>query len=259
MKTEEKKSKFVMFWKKLFGRASDMLYPENIKCVFCGNDVPDFEHKMFCDECEKNLPFNNKHKCAICDEPISSEAIVCDICQKSKRFFKKAFCPFVYEDKVRTAILGYKDSNHRYMAKPFAKFISDEILKSGTKIDVVTFVPLAAKKKKKRGFDQSELLAREIAERLGVPCKCYFEKVKDGKTQKLLEGYKERIENTKEMYKIASGNRFSKKLRVLVVDDIITTGSTINACCKLIYKRVDSVYAAAVARNQLGKKKKRAK
>lgn len=255
MKTEEKKSKFVMFWKKLLGQASDVLYPENIKCVFCGSDVPDFEHKPYCDECEKNLPFNNGQRCAICSEPLESEAIVCDNCQKNKMNFKKAFCPFVYSGKVRNSILSFKDSNHRYLAGAFAKFIADEILKSGIKIDVVTFIPLSEKKKRRRGFDQSELLAKSVAERLNVACERFFVKVKDGKTQKL-STYKERLENTKEMYKIAPGKRFSKKLSVLVVDDIITTGSTMNACCGLIHKRVGCVYAASVARNELNKKKR---
>ena len=131
---------------------SKIFFPDNIKCIFCNADVADFENKPYCDECQKELPFNNQNKCQICSEPIGNEATVCDSCQKHKRSFKKAFCPFVYDGKVRSAILAYKDSNKRYMAKPFAKFIANEIVLSGIKIDLISYVPLSNKKLKKRGY-----------------------------------------------------------------------------------------------------------
>ena len=175
--------KFKNFFAKIGKFLSNLFFPDNIKCIFCNRDVADFENKPYCDDCEKDLPFNNGNRCQICSEPIANEATVCDSCQKSKRSFKKAFCPFVYETSVRKAILAYKDSNKRYMAKPFAKFIADEIVSSGVKIDVVSFVPLSKKKLSKRSFDQAKLLAEEVAKRLNVECKTLFEKVKDAKTQ----------------------------------------------------------------------------
>lgn len=243
--------KFKNFFAKIGNFLSNLFFPDNIKCIFCNRDVADFENKPYCDDCEKELPFNNGNRCQICSEPIANEATVCDSCQKRKRSFKKAFCPFVYETSVRKAILAYKDSNKRYMAKSFAKFIADEIVSSGVKIDVVSFVPLSKKKLSKRGFDQARLLAEEIAKRLNVECKTLFEKVKDVKTQKL-SSFKERQENTVGMYKYLSGN-LKRKDNVLIVDDIITTGATIDACSKLVEKKCENVYVAAIARNKLKK------
>lgn len=243
--------KFKIFFKNIGRFFSRIFFPENIKCVICNADVADFESKPFCDECEKELSFNKGSRCQICSEPIGNEATICDNCQKNKRNFKKAFCPFVYEGKIRSAILSYKDSNKRYMAKLFAKFIVDEILESGVKIDVVSYVPLSKKKLAKRGFDQAKLLAEEIAKRLGVECRCLFEKVKDVKTQKL-SSFKERQENAVDMYAYLPG-KLKRKESVLIVDDIITTCATIDACSKLVEKKCANVYVAAIARNKLKK------
>lgn len=248
-----KKSAFA----KLKGFLSGLFYPDNIKCIFCGDDVPDYEAKPICDRCEKNVRYNSGNRCLICAEPIENEAMVCDECQLHKRSFKRAFCPFVYDGNVRKAILAYKDSNRRYLAKPFAKQIVKELKESGISFDYVTFVPLTEKKKKKRGFDQAELLATYIAEGLNVPVFNVFEKIKDGKAQKKL-GYNQRFENTQDMYRLLP-HRFKRKDTVLIVDDVITTGATTGACAKLIEKKVANVYAAAIARNVLDKNKKRGK
>lgn len=242
------KNKFQMFWKRIIKFFDKLLFPDDIKCIFCGTDVPDFENKPFCSECEKGFEFNNKNRCIICDEPIDNEAIVCDACQKNKRFFKKAFCPFIYSGVVRKAILAFKDSNHRYKAKTFAKYIASLIKDSGTKIDFITFVPLTKKKERARSFNQAKLLAEEIANLLDVEVLPMFEKVKDTAGQKY-SNYKERQENMIGMYKLLPID-LDKDKNYLIVDDIITTGATVNYCSGLISKRVKNVYVCAIARNK---------
>ncbi len=253
------KSKFYLkiggFFKKVGNGFFDLLFPDNIKCLFCGDDVPDFENKPFCEECEKEIAFNNGHKCMICSEPIGNEAIVCDNCQKNKRSFVKAFCPFVYHGIVRKTVLSYKSSNKRYLAKSFAKFIAKEITDSKVDLTAITFVPMTKKKEKERSFNQAKLLAIELGKILGIEVKDLFEKTKDGESQKSLN-FKQRQKNMIGTYVLKEGVKFSKNDKILIVDDIITTCATINYCSGLIEKKVDKVYVAAIARNKLNFDKK---
>lgn len=242
-------SKFKRFWIKVENVIDKILFPSDIKCIFCGNDVPNFDEKPYCEDCEKDIVFNIGHRCIICDEPIDNEATVCDNCQKHKRYFKRAFCPFVYGGVVRTAVLGYKDSNHRYKAKTFAKFIVDRINASNVKFDAVTFIPLTKKKEKMRTFNQSKLLANEIGKLLDVEVVDLFEKEKDSVGQKFLN-YKQRQENMLGMYKLRPV-KLRKDSKILIVDDIITTCATVNYCASLLSKKVGSVYVCAIARNKL--------
>ena len=80
--------------KKFISAIKNLIFPEEYKCIFCGQDIPDFQNKPYCDECEKVLSFNNKNKCLVCDEPIENEATICDVCQKHKRYFKKSILSF---------------------------------------------------------------------------------------------------------------------------------------------------------------------
>ncbi len=238
--------------KKFFGKVGrvfeNLVFPTDMKCLFCENDVPDFEHKPYCDECEKVIEFNNKNRCLICSEPIDNEAMVCDFCQKNKRNFKKAICPFVYSGKVRNSILGYKDSNKRYLAKTYARFIAEDLKREEVVVTRLTYVPLSDKKKRKRGFDQAELLAKELAKLIDVEAEKMFVRVVDGKTQKF-SSFKERYENIKGVYKLTDV-KLDKNDTVLIVDDVITTGATMNYCAGLLVKKVNAVYAAAIARNK---------
>ena len=251
-KKDKSKNKFVAFMAKVRDMFCKIMFPEDIKCIFYGTDIADFENKPYCADCEKVLSFNNGNKCLICSEPIDNEAKVCDRCQKNKRNFKKAFCPFVYDGVVRNSILAYKDSNRRYLAKSFAKFIAKELTDNKVAIDVITFVPLTDKKKKKRGFNQAELLAKELGKVLDVPVEDMFVKNKDSKTQKF-SSYKERQQNMIGTYSVKN-RKFKKKENVLIVDDIITTCATVDYCAGLINKKVANVYVCAIARNKLKSK-----
>lgn len=247
-----KTNKFKNFIKKTHEFLSNILFPDNIKCIFCGSDVPDFENKPYCDNCEKLIEFNNGNRCKICDEPINNEAVVCDACQKNKRAFKKAFCPFVYSGVVRNAILSYKSSNHRYKSKVFAKYIANRIIESHVQIDYITYIPLTKKKEKQRTFNQSKLLASEISKLLNVELITIFEKSKDTPPQKFAT-YNERQENMIGTYSLLP-IKLDKNKNYLIVDDIITTCATVNYCASLIKKKVNNVYVASIARNKKIKK-----
>ena len=84
--------------KDLWQKIEHMMFPDDIKCIFCGRDVPNFYDKPYCEDCEKTLPFNNGTRCKVCDRP--SKEAVCDFCKQEPKFFEQAFCPLIYEKQV---------------------------------------------------------------------------------------------------------------------------------------------------------------
>ena len=108
------KEKIKKFFTKTLTIANKTLFPEEIKCIFCGKDINHFSEKPFCNECENNLPFNDGKRCKICDMPIAGESEVCDFCKSNHKSFNKARSPFKYESKVRNLIINFKSKNKKY-------------------------------------------------------------------------------------------------------------------------------------------------
>lgn len=243
-------------WTKWFVRVGEyfcnLLFPEDLKCIFCGKDVPDFQNKPFCNNCEKNIVFNNGNRCLICDEPIANEAHICDRCQRRKFHFKKAFCPFVYEGVIRSGILSYKEDNQRFKAKTFAKYIANEIKSFDLQFDIITYIPMTPKKEKARSFNQAKLLAQEIGKIFNVEIKNLFTKTRDDTPQKFLN-YAERLNHLNGMY-VLNEEKLKPTDRVLIVDDILTTCSTVDYCASLINQKVKDVYVCGIARNKIKQK-----
>lgn len=248
-KNTKKYQKLTNFWAKFVNFFDAMLFPDNIKCIFCGRDINNFEEQPYCEKCAKKLVKNDGNRCRICDEKIENEAIICDRCQKQKRSFKRAYCPFIYEGIVRQSLLSYKMNNRRYLAKSYAKFIYNYIGEDFKNFDVITFVPMTKKKEKERSFNQSKLLAEELAKISNLKiCKCLI-KISETKEQKKLN-FNERKKNLSNCFRIVNEKEIDD-MRVLLVDDIITTCATMDTCSKLIAKYAKSVSVAGVARNIL--------
>ena len=144
---------------------------------------------------------------------------------------------FQYKDLVRDLILDYKFNDKSYLYKTFCEFIvknkkSFDFIKS---YDIIIPVPMHHSKIRKRGYNQSELIARELAKRLNI--KIYVDvlrKTKNNKTQSTLNK-KEREENTKNVYSLVKPEKIEYK-KVLLLDDIYTTGATANACVQELKK-----------------------
>ncbi len=143
------------------------------------------------------------------------------------------FHVFKYEDLVRKLIIQYKFNDKSYLYKMFCEFIvknkkSFDFINS---YDIILPVPIHRKRMKQRGYNQSELIARELAK--NVKIKCYADiivKIKNNKPQSTLSG-KLRKENTKNVYKLNNFEKIENK-KILIFDDIYTTGATVDACIR---------------------------
>lgn len=165
-----------------------------------------------------------------CGKPLTEErAEYCPDCRRRTYSFEKGRAAFVYDGVMRGSISRFKYHNRR----EYADFYADEILKRYGRMlrswqaEALIPVPIHKSRMRKRGFNQAALVAERMGERLGIPVeKDLLVRVKKTKAQKNLSDA-ERRENLKNAFQV-SGNELKLK-RVVLVDDIYTTGSTLDA------------------------------
>ncbi len=150
---------------------------------------------------------------------------------------------------MRSAILRFKFGGRKNYAAGFGKLLSrciEERL-SG-KFDLISWVPVSNRRLRERGYDQAKLLAQAAAKELGFPFESTLRKIKHNPAQSGIHGAASRRANVKSVY--APAQPFAAKgLRVLLVDDIITTGATISEAARtLVAAGAEAVCAAALAR-----------
>lgn len=189
----------------------DLLFPP--KCVFCGHLLKDRESDM-CADCRTSLPRTEG-----------------DIGQIT--FCKKAYSLFYYEKQVPDSIRRYKFAGRSNYASAYGRLLAMEILRKQIPFDVLTFVPVSAKRRRKRGYDQAELLAKAVAKELKVPvCRCLLKR-RDNRAQSSLADSSERSANVRGVYRGYRAERYTGK-KLLLIDDVLTTGATVSECCNVL-------------------------
>ena len=154
--------------------------------------------------------------------------------------------PLWYTGRTRDALLRYKFRDRSGYAPVFGKFMRKCLDENGISCDSITWVPLSARRLRARGYDQARLLAEAIAE--GRPCEALLEKVRDTPAQSGLRGREARRKNAAGAYRALDPARIAGK-RVLLVDDIVTTGETLRECVRVL-KAAGAASVTAVAAAQ---------
>lgn len=241
------------FLKTTYQKIVELLFPSNYKCMFCGRDIDSESDVPYCEDCAKEMPFNLGKHCKICDVPVGEDDEVCDHCKDHHKAFDRGYAPMLYKDRVRGLVLKFKNDNGKYLAPKFAKIIYDYIKQKALSFDVIVPVPLSEKSHKKRGYNQSALIARELSALCNVPySETALAKVKETKHQKEL-GFSDRQRNLHGAFKVANKAEVFGK-NVLLVDDVITTCATVNECCEVLKRYCNNVYVVGFARSELKNK-----
>lgn len=151
------------------------------------------------------------------------------------RDFENLIYLFHYEGIIRQLILKYKFKEKAYLYKTFVNFLlkDEKIFQKFQTYDKIISVPISKKRNKQRGYNQSELIAKEIAKKINISYENnILYKVKDVVEQSKLSK-EERIENIKSVYDIRNKENLENR-KILLLDDIYTTGSTVQECCKIL-------------------------
>lgn len=224
-----------------FNKILKKLFPEDNTCDICGMETFGFN---LCPDCAGKVKLNDKNICPVCGRKTFRPEI-CMECKNKPPLFKKAVSAFLYEDGVTVLVSKFKNG------RPYLKeFFADKIAERMTcfpKTDCITYVPLAKKSLYRRGYNQGRLLAKALSKRINIPV-VYgaINREKERHAQKGL-ARKQRIENVKGAFKVIKRDKIKGK-NVLLVDDILTTGSTVNEISRILLKAgAKNVYVATVA------------
>lgn len=216
-------------------RVYTLLFPP--KCVLCAR-VLERDELDLCHDCRQNAP-------------------ECTARGLKPPFVESTLSLWHYEGLVRRSLLRYKFHGKRHYALPYGRLLAMKLLREREDgFDLITWVPISRWRKLRRGYDQVELLAQGVCAQLEMtPVQC-LRKIRHNRAQSGIVGQAHRRANVLGVYEAVNKETFRGK-RVLLLDDIVTTGATVGECARvLLTAGAKEVHCAALAAANHDKKVK---
>ena len=229
----------IEFFKEKIGRYDDT---HNFTCDNCEREV--FDGKRLCEECRQSLPFNNALVCPLCGRRVKEEGICLD-CKQKPLAVEKARSVFLYEGDAARLVRAFK-TGKRYLKRMFVEEFLPIVEKEFAEADSVTFVPMTKRAERRRGYNQSFLLAERLSKLTGKTLIDAVKKKRENADQRDLTR-QEREENMKNVFAVTEKEQVKGK-KILIVDDTLTTGATASALSLVLKKAgATNVYLITVA------------
>lgn len=214
--------------KEYFRSLFNALFPRNFTCDICGAEV--FDNANLCEECKPKVQKNSGAVCPVCGRKTAVSEI-CLECKAQAPKFNKAVSPLVYSEGTATLIAKFKKGSG-YLKEYFCDLMA-ESAKSLPEFDFITYVPITSSAEFKRGYNQSKLLAKGLSKRLNAKLEeGVLLKTRETDAQKTLSKRK-REKNLQGCFRVHKRKECNGK-RILLVDDVLTTGATADEICKLL-------------------------
>ena len=222
------------------GPVLDLLLP--LSCAVCGR-----EGQLLCSACEPSLPRLEQPYCSICAWP--GRRGVCSRCTASPPAIGRIGAPYLFEGAVREMVHSFKYGNFRAAAPTLGALMADHLKRDPMSAGVLMPVPLHGGSERQRGYNQAELLARAIAREGGTPLESRaLRRTKKTPPQVSMDGYAQRIGNIQGAFGCDGDLR---GVNVLLIDDVVTTGSTMSACAQALKASgAGSVWGLVLARQR---------
>ena len=248
------------FLKKFARGLSQAFFPEGIKCNGCQDELPRKTKYCFCEKCLKKLTFcgagGDTGICQRCGSYMENMSDYCQTCKFAERPFDLARGVLLYSGDAARLVKAFK-SGDKYYAPYFADMMFDYYTENLVthNINAACFVPCGKKRLKERGYNQSAELARLFCEKAKLPLFDCLAHTRPVGKQSLLTGA-ERAENVKGAFQIKDGFPGSddcpgaeiKDKRMMLIDDVFTTGSTTGECSRVLKKAgAEAVYVFTLA------------
>lgn len=188
-------------------------------CGFCNK----MREGYLCQDCKRKITNSNFYLNQL------------DFYQNKDNFIEEHFYLFSYIEPIRGKILQYKFDDKAYLANTIYEFFMNNEKLYGflKKYDIIIPIPISSSRKRERGYNQSELLARKISKMANIHIETQvLKKAKNNQPQSSLNK-EQRRENVKNVYKVQNEVKIQNK-EILLLDDIYTTGSTANECARML-------------------------
>ena len=214
----------------------DLIFPR--RCPVCHKPVPYYERKQgICKACIKRLPLIGDNRCYLCGRGLSyREKELCGECRKSGRThnYTRGFALCSYDEVMRESIYRFKYGGRQEYGKVYGGIMADHFagFMKRAGVEGISPVPLHPERERKRGFNQAAVLAKALGSKVGIPVfENWVVRTENTLPMKSLNG-KKRQNNLKKAFKIVQND---VKLNItIIIDDIYTTGSTIDAIAEVL-------------------------
>lgn len=216
----------------------NLVYP--LTCGACDCYVSAFENKFLCPACQTRIKHNLPPFCPTCAKPLPAEdnnAIIalspCRDCRQDKFYYDRVWSACIYEGVIRQCLKEIKYRANPRLLRQLAEIM---INFAGTRIplrdfQVITSVPIHPRKQFSRGFNQSQILGKQLASFYRIPWQPLLVRVRSTLPQNQLSR-RQREQNVKDVFAVKNKNIRGKK--ILLIDDIFTTGATVNECSRVL-------------------------
>ena len=198
-------------------------------------------------------------KCILCRKLLEAqETDLCRACRTTApehpqgklklQFIDSTAAVWYYRGSIRQSLHRFKFHHGRHLAEPYGRMMAMKVLSADMgELDAVTWVPISSLRKLFRGYDQDELLAKVVARELGLPCLPLLKKIRHNRPQSGIAGYAKRRANVMGVYRVQNADSIPGK-RILLVDDILTTGATAGECARMLLTAgAKEIHCAVVA------------
>jgi competence protein ComFC len=217
---------------------ADLFYPQH--CVGCDRRASD----LLCRTCFEALPRIGRPACARCGMPTAFETFVCDECKGVDFAFESARAPLKYAGVGKEIVHALKYRAYTKVAERLAAPLMLEVLDAKDDFDAVVPVPLHRSRLRRRGFNQAELLARRVTEKINAPVSGTLQVVRRTRDQVELSAAERRANVSG-----AFGAKGRLRGKVLLIDDVFTTGATMSACAEALLRAgASEVHALSLCR-----------
>jgi len=231
----------------------NMIFPRNISCAACDIDLDlnkVYRYRL-CDTCLEGLGWIKGPTCKSCGGPLvqMTETGVCYNCDKTVSYLENCEACFDYSGIGKDLIMDLKYNRQTYLGQVLAEMMKDVITATySSDIDLIVSVPLHRSRLRQRGFNQMDLIGGPLSEMVGIP---YSDKalVRNRKTPRL-KGLNRQDRKVVMEGLFSAQKSYVRGKRILLIDDIYTTGATMNACAKALFESgALNVYGAVLSVN----------